>query len=585
MIKAKLPVFKLLCFFAVTMLFLIACSQEDSPVPTKPVTSKDKPTATDTATLTPDQEQIADKSSPAPTPDPLYGGTAGMPWWNDAVFYEIFVRSFYDSDGDGVGDIQGIIDKLDYLNDRDPLTDEDLGISGIWLMPIMESPSYHGYDVVDYFQIDQEYGTEDDLRQLIEAAHARGIRVIVDLVINHTSNQHPWFLEAVDPDSPYRDWYVWSEENPGYRGPQSQKVWHATDDGYYYALFWDGMPDLNLENSEVTDSVYEISRFWLEDMNVDGFRLDAIKHLIEDGQLQENTPATHQWLGAFHDFYKSVNPDAFTVGEAWTGTQQVVDYTGDEVDIAFQFDLAEDIISGSREGIGSLIKKTHREVIESFPNGQYATFLANHDQNRVMSQFNGDPGAAKIAASILLTSPGVPFLYYGEEIGMVGVKPDEDIRRPMQWSDSEPGAGFTTGRPWRQPDREYVVTNVAGQTGDPDSLLSHYRSLIHLRNQSEALRFGGWSLVDSKPGRLYAYLRHFNDESLLVLLNPSKRSVDDYALSLSESPLRGSMTASLIFGEGSVVSPTIDELGGFEGYVPLEVLSPQSTYIIQLSAQ
>jgi len=311
---------------------------------------------------------------------------------------------------------------------------------------------------------------------------------------------------------------------------------------------------------------------------------DSIKHLVEDGRLQENTPATHQWLADFHTFYKDVNPNAFTVGEAWTGTRQVVDYTGDEVDIAFQFDLAEDIISSSREGIGSLLTKSQTEVVESFPAGQYATFLANHDQNRVMSQFHGDEGAAKIAASILLTSPGVPFIYYGEEIGMMGVKPDEDIRLPMQWTGSGPGAGFSEGTPWRAPFEDYEERNVAAQDMDPDSLLSHYRYLIQLRNQSDALRVGDWLLVDSKPGRLYAFLRYVDDEVLLVLLNPSKKIVDDYTLSLAESPMRGLVEASLLFGEGAVVAPIIDDQGGFSDYTPLETLPPKSTHILRLSS-
>ena len=565
-------------------LSLVACNDQDVASPTMAPSPDGSPSTGTQMIPTVELTPVVVEPTPTATPDPLYSGTGDMPWWNDTVFYELFVRSFYDSDGDGVGDIQGVIQQLDYLNDGDPDTTGDLGITGLWLMPIMESPSYHGYDVVDYYQVDQEYGTEEDFRQLIEEANARGIRVVVDLILNHTSSQHPWFVEAKDPESEFRDYYVWSEENPGYRGPSAQKVWHESDSGYYYAVFWDQMPDLNLENPAVTESIHEVARFWLEDMGVDGFRLDAIKHLVEDGRLQENTPATHQWLGDFYTFYKGINPNAFTVGEAWTGTQQVVDYTGDEVDIAFQFDLAEDIISSSREGIGSLLTKSQSEIVEAFPASQYATFLANHDQNRVMSQFKGDEEAAKIAASILLTSPGVPFIYYGEEIGMMGVKPDEDIRLPMQWTGSGPAAGFTEGIPWRAPNANFNERNVAHQDTDPGSLLNHYRTLIQLRNQSDALRVGDWLLVESEPGRLYAFLRYVDDEVLLVLVNPSKRAVDDYTLSLSESPLRDQIEALLLFGEGSVVAPIINEKGGFINYTPLETLPPQSTYILRLSS-
>lgn len=519
-----------------------------------------------------------------PTPGRIQDAE-NSPWWNDAVFYEVFVRSFYDSDGDGVGDLNGLIEQLDYLNDGDPTTNDDLGITGLWLMPIMESPSYHGYDVVDYYQVDEEYGTAADFQRLLEEAHARGIRVVVDLVLNHTSSEHPWFLEAEDPDSTYRDWFVWSEDNPGYRGPWGEQVWYRTDDGYYYAVFWEGMPDLNYENPEVTAAMYETAHYWLAEMGVDGFRLDAIKHLIEDGKIQENTKATHEWLQGFHSYYKEIDPEAFTVGEAWTGTQQVVDYTGDEVDIAFQFDLAEDIISASREGIGSLLTKSQAEVVESFPPGQYATFLTNHDQNRAMSQFRGDIGAAKIAASILLTSPGVPFIYYGEEIGMLGEKPDEDIRLPMQWSGEPPAAGFSKATPWRAPNANYPELNVADQTNDPDSLLDHYRDLIKLRNDNEALRIGDWFLIETEPSRLYAFLRQSDEQTILVLLNPSKKDVDDYSLSLDEGPLAGSFGTTLLYGEGNPAPLTVNELGGFSEYKPLSSLPSQSTFIFELSPE
>ncbi|MBV7334199.1 alpha-amylase [Chloroflexi bacterium TSY] len=402
----------------------------------------------------------------------LVQGTNGFPWWNDTVFYEIFVRSFQDSDGDGIGDLRGLISRLDYLNDGDPNTKTDLGITGIWLMPIMESPSYHGYDVADYYKIDPDYGSNEDFRLLIEEAHRRGIRVIVDLVLNHTSTRHPWFQAATDLESENRDWYIWVEENPLYLGPWRQKVWHRSFGHYYYGLFWGGMPDLNYENPAVTAQMYDVTRFWLEEMGVDGFRLDAIKHLIEDGQIQENTEATHAWLEDFYRYYKTIKPNALTVGEAWTSTAQVLDYTGDEVDIAFQFDLAEKILNASEYGARSLIQKELDGIVESYPSGQYATFITNHDQNRIMSQLNQNVGVAKVAASILLTAPGVPFLYYGEEIGMTGTKPDENIRLPMQWiapsnsgdDKTDRGVGFTTGRPWR---------NLARNANERNSVIGH----------------------------------------------------------------------------------------------------------------
>ena len=565
------------------VVIMVAC-QPDRETAELPADAPPASAPTSQPTLEPTPE-------PSPTPEPtlLAQGTDGAPWWNDTVFYQVFVRSFYDSDGDGVGDINGLIEKLDYLNDGDPTTDDDLGVTGIWLMPINESPSYHGYDVVDYFTVDQEYGTNEDFQRLMEAAHARGIRVIIDLVINHTGRDHPWFQEARGArDAEKRDWYVWADADPGYKGPEGQKVWHCIPNGCYYGVFWDGMPDLNFENPEVTDAIYDITRFWLEEMGVDGFRLDAVKHLIENGPLQEFTGATYAWFEDYYAFYKSVNPDAFTVGEAWGPTRQVVRFTGDKVDVAFEFDLAQAILSSvrSRDISGrSQIQKIQSDVVRDYPPGQYATFLANHDQDRAFSQLDEDVEKAMLAATWQLTSPGVPFIYYGEEIGMTGVRTgntDEPRRLPMQWS-AEANAGFTTGRPWSAPARDYTVRNVAALENDPDSLLNHYRQLIRLRNASPALRIGDWLPVDSGSRRVYAYLRHHGDETLLMLLNLHSEPVSDYSLKLDEGPLTGGVTATLLLGDGTPGAPLVNGAGGFEEYMPFETLPPKAGYVIQLA--
>jgi alpha-amylase len=558
----------------------IACNSAEEPSTTVSSDPMAIGESSATATAAPIETELIEEVEKAPAD--LYTGTGEMPWWNDTIFYEVFVRSFQDSDGDGKGDISGLIERLDYLNDGDPATMDDLGVTGLWLMPIMESPSYHGYDVVDYLMVDSEYGTEEDFKRLIDASHDRGIRVIVDLVLNHTSNQHPWFQEARDPDSDLRDWYIWSEDNPGYRGPWGEQVWHASGSDYYYGVFWEGMPDLNYENPEVTNSMLEAARFWLEDMGADGFRLDAIKHLVEDGSSQENTSETHNWLSGFYTFYKDVNPDAFAVGEAWTLTEEVLNYTGDEVDVAFQFDLARAILSASRDGLGSIYMSEMAEVVDSYPPGQFATFITNHDQNRIMSQLDGDTGAAKVAASLLLTSPGVPFIYYGEEIGMTGMKPDENIRRPMQWSGDNLRVDFTDGSPWRRPAKDYEERNVSLQSNDPDSLLSHYRSLIQLRTVSQALRVGEWTPVDTGNDELVAFLRHTEDEAILVLVNTTRQPVKEYDLSLATGPLDSPIRALLILGDGDAVDPEMNDAGGFDGYKPLSTLAPQSTYIFDL---
>ncbi len=245
-------------------------------------------------------------------------------WWNEVVWYEIFVRSFYDSDGDGIGDFNGLTQKLDYLNDGDPSTDTDLGIGGIWLMPIHPSPSYHGYDVTDYRGINTDYGTMEDFKNFLAAAHERGIKVIIDYVMNHTSTEHPWFQASAAGDSHFRDFYRWEDSNPGYTGPWGQQVWHQRNGDYYYGLFWGGMPDLNYENPAVKDSMFAISDFWIEDIGVDGFRQDAVLYIDEDGSTLKNTPETFQFWQDFTTNLKAANPDAFSVGEAWEPTETVL---------------------------------------------------------------------------------------------------------------------------------------------------------------------------------------------------------------------------------------------------------------------
>ncbi len=507
--------------------------------------------------------------------------TTDLPWWNDRVFYEVFVRSFADSDGDGTGDLRGLIDRLDYLNDGDPATSDDLGVTGLWLMPVTESPSYHGYDVVDYLTIEQDYGTNQDFADLIAAAHARGMAVIVDLVMNHTSSEHPWFQAALAGDPDYADWYEWSPTNPGTRSSWGAEAWHQAADGrYYYSIFWEGMPDLNYANPEVTDEMFEIIRFWLEDMGADGFRLDAIKHLFErDGQT-ENLPETLAWLEDFHAYVRSVDPDALTVGEVWSPTPLVATYVGDRVDIAFEFDLASAILQAVQVGNGARLIGVQTRVLNSYAPGQYAAFLTNHDQDRVMSQLDGDEGAARVAATLLLTNPGVPFIYYGEEIGMSGAKPDERIRTPLAWDGSRVRAGFTTGTPWERLAEGFRTHNIALQTADPASLLSHYRTLIHLRAAHPALRSAGMQLL--RPGNpgVYAALRCADDEAALVIVNLSRAAVSDYGLSAGQSCLAGRGAGVLLLGEGDLIQPDLDGDGGLAGYAPLAVLPPQSSTII-----
>ncbi|MDX2141435.1 MAG: alpha-amylase family glycosyl hydrolase [Chloroflexota bacterium] len=501
--------------------------------------------------------------------------TNELPWWNDRVFYEIFVRSFYDSNGDGIGDLRGVIEKLDYLR--------DLGIGGIWLMPIQEATRYHGYDVDDYRAVNADYGTAEDFRALMAAAHERDIVVIVDLVLNHTSYLHPWFQASLRGEAPYADWYVWRHEDPGYRGPDGQPVWHQYEDRYYYGVFWEGMPDLNLTNPDVTAELHDIARYWLEDLGVDGFRLDAVKHFIEDGETQENTPESRAWAAEFNRHVHAINPEAMTVGEIWSTSFEVADYVPNSVNIAFEFDLATAMVTSAQQRNPGGIASLQARALDLYPFGQYASFLTNHDQNRVMSELRGDAGAAKVAASLLLTAPGVPFLYYGEEIGMMGVKPDERIRTPMQWTADPVTAGFTTAaQPWQSLADDGLESNVTDQADDPDSLFNHYRALIRLRNEQPALRRGTWTLVDSDSRRVYAFLRQYEGDTLLIIINLDRNPVTDYALSLEESTLNAISDAAGLYGGTAVTVPTMNDAGGFDSYLPVPELAARSTLIIQL---
>jgi len=509
-------------------------------------------------------------------------GSDGYPWWNDSVFYEIFVRSFYDSDGNGVGDFQGLTEKLDYLNDGDPTTTNDLGITGIWLMPINPSPSYHGYDVTDYYDINPDYGSMEDFKVFLEEAHNRGITVIIDLVINHTSSKHPWFQASTNPDSEYREYYNWQDTRPHIA---DWHKWNPTDD-YYYGLFWEGMPDLNLSSEVVTEEIYQIAVFWLYGVGVDGFRLDAARHLIEDGSDFSNTPETHDWWKGFRTFYKEINSNAMTIGEIWDISANVVEYLeGDELDLAFNFDLASAYLRAAKNGVVTQLNTVISKDAERYPSLEFGSFLTNHDQNRLMSQIKSEE-KNKIAAALLLTGPGVPFLYYGEEIGMVGMKPDEDIRTAMQWS-NQTNAGFTSGQPWRINDDYRGNISVSYQTDDPTSLLSWYRQLIHLRNDHVALRVGDTYIVDveTDSNAIFSMLRISDEEALLVLVNLAGAQVDVYSLGLDEDQLPDGAYRLVSLLDDTMVSGFEVVDGAISGYVPVETLEAYQVLVLQVVSE
>lgn len=471
----------------------------------------------------------APPATPAPPTQP---GPWDHDWARGAVFYEVFVRSFADSNGDGIGDLRGLTAKLDYLNDGNPATDGDLGVNALWLMPVFDSPSYHGYDVVNYEKIEPDYGTNEDFDRFLAEAHRRGIKVIVDFVMNHSSAQNPWFVDsASSPTSAHRDWFVWRADDPGWTQPWggSNHTWHEKNGAFYYGVFWGGMPDLNFSTPAVRKEMARLATLWLA-RGVDGFRLDATRHLFANGpgDLQNDQPETHEYLKEFSASVRQAAPRSVLVGENWTDTEKIAPYFND-LPMSFNFPMAEEILgaldAGEAAGIGAKLE----EMAELYPAGAIdAPFLTNHDQRRLATTLGNDPMKMKSAAAILLTLPGAPFLYYGEEVGLQNGAggSDEFKRTPMPW-DASPGGGFTTGKPWFDfaPGKE--TENVAVQTGDPDSLLSHYRKLIRLRQSSPALSKGTLTLLSpgNKSTPVVAFLREAEGEKVLVVHNVTDKEV------------------------------------------------------------
>ena len=558
---------KWVCGITAALLVLLAACQAAPTAPPAPV---------------PTENPTPAESAPSPTAQSAQAEDVSG-WWNDVVFYEIFVRSFKDSDGDGIGDFQGIIQQLDYLNDGNPETKTDLGIGALWLMPINPSPSYHGYDVTDYKAVNPDYGTLDDFKQLLEACHARGIRVIMDFVVNHTSTQHPWFKAAAAGDAKYKDYYVWSDKDPGSLGPWGQRPWYRAANGkFYYAVFWDQMPDLNYHNPDVTAEIQDASAFWLG-LGVDGFRVDAARYLYEEGAALQDTKGTIQWFQDWRAFYKPLNPEAYTVGEVWTDLQITAKY-GDPkgLDSLFMFDLAEDIKGAAYSGDASLALKSYLDVLGYFPDGQFSTFLSNHDQQRVMSYFGGKESKARVAAFIYLTGPGTPFVYYGEEIGMTGSKPDENLRTPMQWS-TAPNAGFTNGTPWEAVNQGWEETNAQAEAENPDSLLNWYKGLIQLRSAHPALRGGVYLPLTSSCKRVYAVLRQKDDDILLTLASTGIPSSENCTIALESSPLSGSYQVETLWGEPLFDKISFGPDGSLKDFLVAPVLNGGQTLILRLS--
>ena len=492
------------------------------------------------------------------------------------MFAEIFVRSYADSDSDGIGDLPGLTAKLDYLNDGDPATTTDLGVTGLWLMPTFPSPSYHGYDVTDYRGVNPDYGSLGDLQSLVNEAHKRGIAVILDLPLNHTSSKHPWFVASRAGKVPYADWYVWSDSPEG-------SNWQPDGKRFFYATFGPDMPDLNLENPNVTAQLMGDAHFWLTDVGVDGFRLDAAKHLIENDATTDNTPETHAWWRTFRGAIEQASPGALLLGEVWDTPQNSSSYVPGDLDLTFDFALAGAVVGAAQSGDGDSLSRVLATITTLYPaSGGFGAFLTNHDQDRVASQLRGDAGALRVAADLLLTGPGVPFVYYGEEVGITGTKPDERIRTPMRWDGSSPAAGFSSHAPWETLSDDPASVNVETESADPGSLLSHYRDLIRLRAEHPAVATGSWTSIDTDAPGVVAALRVSPTEKVIVLTNVSATAATP-TLSFAAGPLCGAPAATLASGSGPVAAPAISAVGGFAGYRPLESLPARSSAVIVLA--
>jgi maltose alpha-D-glucosyltransferase / alpha-amylase len=489
-------------------------------------------------------------------------------WYKDAVFYEVYVRAFCDSNGDGHGDLLGLVEKLDYL--------QELGVNCLWLLPIYPSPlKDDGYDIADYYSILPEYGSIANFETLLKEAHQRGIRVIADLVMNHTSDQHPWFQSARSSrHSPYRDYYVWSDTDKKYEDARiifldtepSNWTWDEKAGQYYWHRFYASQPDLNFDNSKVQDEMINIARFWL-DLGIDGFRADAVPYLFErEGTNCENLTETHAYLKKLRAFMDEHYPDRILLCEANQWPENVRPYfgNGDEFHMAFHFPVMPRIYMALKKGRVDDMLEILRRTPPIPENCQWCTFLRNHDEltlemvtpeerqwmweqyapeprmrlnqgirRRLAPLLDNDRRKIELANSLLFTLPGSPIIYYGDEIGLgdnVWLDDRNGVRTPMQWDDN-PTAGFTKAQPFAPVlDRDYSPkhVNVAAQIADPDSLFSAIRRMISIHKKHQAFGWGSFEWIDAGSNAIAAYERMHVDETMLILNNLSDRQQTIY---------------------------------------------------------
>ncbi len=478
---------------------------------------------------------------------------------NYRTYYEVFLYSFYDSDGDGIGDIQGLIEKLDYINDGDDTTDTDLGCNGIWLMPIMPSTTYHKYDVMDYQEIDPEYGTMDDFEELMAACHERGVNVIIDLVINHTSSKHPWFKQACayleglgdaepsEADCPYFGYYNFTKEKTG------GTYYQVGETGWYYeAPFWSEMPDLNLGNQTVRQEIEEITGFWL-DLGVDGFRLDAAKEYYS-GQNSANVEV----LTWFNEMVKDKKEDAYIVAEIWSDMATYSQYYESGIDSCFDFAFADTdgIIANTVKKISGVTAENYGKKLakldETF--GEYnenyidAPFYTNHDLGRSAGYYSGDNSESqtKIAAAMNLMMNGSAFVYYGEELGMKGAGKDENKRAPMQWQTNKDAEGMCNG-PIDMDSVKMKYGSLEEQQEDSASIYHYFKQAIKMRNTYPSIARGEVTFLDDLSNEdICAITKEYEDEKIMIIFNISE---NENTISLSSDM---KMRGTLLTGENEV---------------------------------
>lgn len=478
-------------------------------------------------------------------------------------YYEIFVYSFYDSDGDGIGDLNGVTEKLDYI--------QDMGFNGIWLMPIMQSTTYHKYDVMDYYSIDKEYGTIEDFQKLLEECHKRDIKVVIDFVINHSSSKHEWFQQACnylkelpkgeEPDvneCQYVDFYHFSNEkvNSNYY-PVNGSEW------YYEGVFWSEMPDLNLESAALREELENVSKFWI-DMGVDGFRMDAAMH-FEENDIAFNTEVLN-WL---YSYCTDLNSNFYMVSEVWANKATIMNYYESKTPSMFNFDVADTEGKLIKAARGNYKAANFVESMVSYQtdyaekNADYidAPFIANHDMGRVANDLMKDANDMKMACGLLMTMNGSPFVYYGEEIGMSSSgKKDENKRLAMIWSDTD-AVGMTNGPKDADKDIVSAFAGVEEQLKDPYSILNYYKRAIRLRNENPELARGRIEIVEAlTEGNQAAIIKTYEDSRIGVVYNTSDEiiTVELVNTELSDMAIRGYLTLNgevIVLEDGSLTMP------------------------------